>query len=497
MDSDTESIGMSETKIQSPINPQTYAPLYCAKCYQTFKLQYTESSSCAGSDCEDDDSDDSDEEDSISPIFREDPADIEERIFEEIDDYVTNNPLRISRPHIETEIAAEITTLLFDEWIEDDLCEEFDLPEIRRWIQQIVVLYFECSAVVPPRQGGEAAVFTALRKASIARKMRSLNEIPAPAQRTREWYETRYNLITASNLWKALGTDSQQNQLIMEKCQSFVQFKEDNARQMSGSLSSDNPMAWGQKYEPVTALLYQQKNGTTLGEYGCIVHPEWPFIGASPDGINVDPSSPLYGRMVEIKNIVNREIDGVPSIAYWTQTQIQMEVCDLDECDFVETRFKEYASKLDFDESANPCKGVILTFVPRITIEQTTLCSDLGKKLAQIREYWISRDSPTQNSDLDEWIQLTRRQHSEYVLSSCDYWGLDEYSCVLIKRNRVWFEAAIPKIAAVWRTIERERITGCEHRAPKKREPKKEIAVATRVHITKLIGDDNASGDVQ
>ena len=29
-------------------------------------------------------------------------------------------------------------------------------------------------------------------------------------------------------------------------------------------------------------------------------------------GINVDKKSPLFGRMLEIKNIVNREITGIP-----------------------------------------------------------------------------------------------------------------------------------------------------------------------------------------
>jgi hypothetical protein len=45
--------------------------------------------------------------------------------------------------------------------------------------------------------------------------------------------------------------------------------------------------------------------------------------------------------MLEIKNISNRIIDGIPKEEYWVQMQIQMETCDLDECDFVETRFKE------------------------------------------------------------------------------------------------------------------------------------------------------------
>ena len=448
---------------------------FCAQCLQPLGFSSDDDSEALSDSS-------SDDEESISPVFREDPADIEERIFEEIDDYVANNPLRISRPNIESEIAAEINTLLFEEWLEEELCDEEDLPEIREWIQKTVTMYFECATSIPPRQGGEAAAMTPLRRASIARKMHSLSIIQTPPQRTAEWYDTRYNLITASNLWKALGTEAQQNQLIVEKCQSFDQFKEDCAKQMSGSISSDNPMAWGQKYEPVTALIYQRKNQTTIGEYGCIIHPEWPFMGASPDGINADPESPLYGRMLEIKNIVNREIDGIPSTAYWIQTQIQMEVCDLDECDFVETRFKEYASKQDYEESANPWKGVILTFVPRIKIEQTlSYHRSASEKKPPIHEYWISDETTT----LDEWIQSKRQYHTtDYVLSHCDYWGLDQYSCVLIKRNRVWFEAAVPQIEAIWRTIERERVTGCEHRAPKKRAPK--MPDAAQIMVTKL-----------
>ena len=49
------------------------------------------------------------------------------------------------------------------------------------------------------------------------------------------------------------------------------------------------------------------------------------------------------------------------------------------------------------------------------------------------------------------------------------YWRLDEYSCVLVHRNRMWFEEAIKVLERVWRTIEHERETGYEHRAPMKR----------------------------
>lgn len=70
--------------------------------------------------------------------------------------------------------------------------------------------------------------------------------------------------------------------------------------------------------------------------------------------------------MIEVKNIVNRDITGIPLQDYWIQMQVQMEVCDLDECDFIETRIKEYPDKADFyaDESGKS-KGVILYLVSK------------------------------------------------------------------------------------------------------------------------------------
>jgi putative phage-type endonuclease len=449
-------------------------PVYCAKCYHSFCIPQECEDSSSDSEIE---SDSESDDDSVSPIFREDPEDIEEMFLDEITDYMKNNPLVIWKSSFEKELIKQISSGFFEEWLEDDLCEEYDLPQIQEWVKSMIAYYFSTESEMPPRQGGVPLDITPLRRTLLIHKLRVLANNPAPPQRTQEWYETRYGLLTASNVWKALGTESQQNQLIMEKCIPFDKFKEDCARH--GNLSSDNPMAWGQKYEPISALIYEKKNRTQLGEYGCIVHPEWQFLGASPDGINVDPESPVYGRMIEIKNIVNRDIDGIPLDAYWVQMQIQMEVADLDECDFVETRIKEYASREEFFESTNPYKGVVLTFVPRITIESTmrnnSMITTMGVAKKSFYEYFFLDSNPDVN--VNEWIQSMKDLHKDYVVANTGYWGLDQYSCVLVKRNRIWFENAIPYIERIWQIIEKERITGCEHRAPKKREPKD-----TKVH---------------
>jgi hypothetical protein len=49
------------------------------------------------------------------------------------------------------------------------------------------------------------------------------------------------------------------------------------------------------------------------------------------------------------------------------------------------------------------------------------------------------------------------------------YWYLEIFSCVTVRRNRAWFDAALPTVEKIWKTVVEERANGHEHRAPKKR----------------------------
>ena len=52
------------------------------------------------------------------------------------------------------------------------------------------------------------------------------------------------------------------------------------------------------------------------------------------------------------------------------------------------------------------------------------------------------------------------------------YWYLHDYSCVLVPRNKKWFEHILPKIRDLWDTVLKERQTGYDHRRPKKKNKK-------------------------
>lgn len=356
---------------------------------------------------------------------------------------------------------------------------------------------------------------------AITSKLDILRAKPQPEQRTPEWYLRRNNLITASAASKAFGTPASVNQLIYEKCKNYaapamteieteIEAEAETAINDSivgkaaadkdthkiiitpsavaataiapgthnNNVSVNSPLHWGQRYEPITAMLYEYRNKTKLGEFGCIAHDTHPFIGASPDGINVDPTSALYGRMVEIKNIVNREITGIPKEEYWIQTQIQMEVCDIDETDFVETRIKEYADEDEFladspssssrNYTANGReKGVILWFQPPPTKNPNPNCTGLiySMPLYEYAPLGISQE------EYDAWEQevFEKNEKTGCFWARNIYWYVDQYSCVLILRNRLWFSAAVPVLQQLWNTIEKERKTGFAHRAPKKK----------------------------
>ena len=289
-----------------------------------------------------------------------------------------------------------------------------------------------------------------------------------PKQRTSEWYEYRHNLITASSVHKLLSSPSLLNSVIYEKCKPITVH--------NTNYYVKNSRQWGNIYEPLSIKIYEQLFHTTVEDFGCIQHPKYSFLGASPDGINTDLNSDRYGRMVEVKNIYNRDITGIPKDDYWVQMQIQMETCDLNECDFIETRFIEFPSENEFyDNEQKEWKGVILCFIKK----------NVNSEENSFYEY-LPLDVPLDKSTIDLWITNCHEQWKDtHTLYSKHYWYLDEFSCILVLRNTHWFMAALPKIENTWKIIEVEKKIGYEHRAAKKRSPINDM------YSIKIDNDDN------
>jgi len=387
---------------------------------------------------------------SLENITDDDVAETIMDVYEQIDEYFQQGIIKLSSPTFYSDICQEIAELLYQEWETAGLCEEDDYDDIHEMVEEVMETYNVCNGLPQRSMPYTLTTMSAL----------SSEEIGCLAKR------------------KVFGSQAQINSLIYEKCKP--------AEPITGETRTTNvnsPMHWGVKYEPVTVMIYETMFQTKVGEFGCIQHPAYSFIGASPDGINIDPISSRYGRMLEIKNIVNREITGVPKEEYWIQTQIQMETCNLDKCDFVETRIQEYQTEEDFyADTATEYRGVVLHFIKR----------DVENSDPVYR--YMPLNIPIDETSIRDWTETTRQSAREhgFVLLTTIYWYLNEFSCVLIERNRKWFAAAVSQIQDVWNTILLERENGYEHRAAKKRIPK--IVVQTNdlsgVHFIQNMPDN-------
>jgi len=383
-------------------------------------------------------------------------SDLERTIHELMYDILIDDALLYSDPDFHENILNDIQYLFNEDLIEANI---ITLDEnIDDYITQIVETFFEL--YYPTRSITDSNLISYTDIEQTTQTIMVLKSLPQPTQKTTEWYEYRHNLLTASSIWKALSSESQRNSLIYEKCKPLADEK--------SNWFGGGSLQWGILYETVSVMVYEKKYNTRVADFGCIQHINHSFIGASPDGINVDPKSDRYGRMIEIKNIVNRDITDKPKEEYWIQMQVQMETCDLDECDFIETRFKEYESPEAYADDINQeYKGVILCFLQRNVPDSKPIYKYMPLDLDMTYQDWIINTK----DDFKDTL----------VLYTTTYWYMDEFSCILVKRNPNWFQSALPTILTTWETILKERKTGYEHRAAKKREVTQENHNITNV----------------
>jgi putative phage-type endonuclease len=164
-------------------------------------------------------------------------------------------------------------------------------------------------------------------------KVKKVEELPQPEQRSTEWYKMRNERLTASDGAASIGENPYQNRkkTILGKCG-------------HNKFTGNSATRWGQKYEEVACQVYEKRMNYHVDEYGLIPHGVIPFIGASPDGITPE------GIMLEIKCPPKREIKEEPPHYYWIQMQLQLEVCDLEICDFEQCKLEEYYDEDEYLE---------------------------------------------------------------------------------------------------------------------------------------------------
>lgn len=111
-----------------------------------------------------------------------------------------------------------------------------------------------------------------------------------------------------------------------------------------GESNSISALVWGTRFEPVAKKIYENRTKCSITDVSCVQHPIHKFLGASPDGLIVCEDQKRYGRLVEFKCPISRVAKDEIPIGYWHQMQMQMECTGIDECEYVEFRFKQVSS---------------------------------------------------------------------------------------------------------------------------------------------------------
>jgi putative phage-type endonuclease len=258
-------------------------------------------------------------------------------------------------------------------------------------------------------------------------------------QRTEGWFEERRGMITASGASGLLGTDARWRALVWEKAGPIAS--------RSGGGSVESAAHWGQRYEPVAAALYEMMSGAAVHDVGCVRHPTHTFIGASPDGIVPGAG----GKLLEIKCVVSRIIDGIPTLAYWVQMQWQMACTGLREVDFLECRFSEYESEEAFCGDGGwgaADKGVLHQFH--------------GEDGA----FYEYAPLGITESGFEAWTAAMLGKHATATWVVARFWRLDQKSCVTVDKNDAWFESVLGRARRLWRDVEEARESCAEAYRP-------------------------------
>lgn len=235
-------------------------------------------------------------------------------------------------------------------------------------------------------------------------------------QRTQAWHTKRGQMITASELG-AVFTGGETRRSVMLR-------KLDPPAPATGPPVA--PLIWGTRFEPIAKEIYEEDTECKITDVSCVQHPIYPFLGASPDGI-VFPTGPRtmrHGRLVEFKCPYSRVAkEGIPA-SYIHQMQLQMECTGIDECEYVEFRFKQvyFAEWVAFQGR----KGVFAIF-----------------------------EDETVSYKKDVWSEpLGEREHQKI------YWVLSSMKKDFVPKDPLWLASHLGELQAFWDELVAHRVAG-------------------------------------
>jgi putative phage-type endonuclease len=295
-----------------------------------------------------------------------------------------------------------------------------------------------------------------------------LRAIISPEQRSKEWFEARHTCISASDMGCVLGLNKYEPpyKFLLKKV-----FKD--------TFETNKACYTGKKYENACVLNYEYLNDVHLEEFGLLKHETISFLGASPDSIvspfkrDMTTKTELIGRMIEIKCLTSRKLNVDGNIYgnicpeyYYCQVQLQLECCDLNECDFIQYRIYEYEDKdeylndsVDYNDYTSLKSGLEKSILIELMPKHLEKEDYIDGKYLNIQAVYNKATHiyppkiDMSYSELCDWLLMQEEyyeNHETLKIYKIKYYRVDERLITLILRDKNFFNKNYNKMLKMW-----------------------------------------------
>ena len=169
-----------------------------------------------------------------SSFFNEEEAhELYETCIHIMEEFITNNPTIITEPDFDEIFEENINELMESHFENDIFYNEEAEEELEEIINHAKTIFFKDFMPIRSYPSSIILKLDDIDYYYLEEQINVLKGKPQPVQRTKEWYEFRHNLITASNAYKAFESQSTKNQLIYEKCQPKIELDQDLTSDMN------------------------------------------------------------------------------------------------------------------------------------------------------------------------------------------------------------------------------------------------------------------------
>ena len=267
-----------------------------------------------------------------------------------------------------------------------------------------------------------------------------LLNMPQIEQRTDAWYQDALGLLSASQFNTILKSGRTRGQLVLQKAS--LEPIDLSQRRTVVTTQDLNPFTWGIRFEPIVKQIYQALTGTRVVDLGRLKHKTDKRLAASPDGLVIEGPDQRLSRFVEFKAPVTRKILSVVPEDYMAQMQIQMEVGQVEECDYLEIKFNSgYGAKVS--QVTIPSKNPTL-------FEQRWFYGNIHLVVNEETNDPIRYEYSPLNTDTWAPELVTNEIVSEVIP-----WWTSEWFTTTVGRSRTWFESVQLAMKAFWEDVEK------------------------------------------